>query len=176
MRYEQRRHGVSLSRPRRYGRAVLEVLLLVGLVVGLNKYLTRDLVRGTAPQFQAQLLDGGSTALSDFRGRPLLLQFWATWCPVCGLEQRSINAVSRDHQVLTVSLDDISDNELKSWMAARGVSYPVARDPSGWIAQQYGVTGVPTSIIIDATGAIRFVEVGYTSETGLRLRLWWARK
>jgi peroxiredoxin len=152
------------------------VLLLAALVVGLHKYLTRDLVRGTAPEFRAQLLDGGSTALSDYRGRPLLLQFWATWCPVCGLEQSSIDAISRDHQVLTVALDDIGDNALRHWMAARGVAYPVARDPSGWIARQYGVTGVPTSIIVDATGAIRFVEVGYTSETGLRLRLWWAHK
>lgn len=47
------------------------------------------------------------------------------------------------------------------------------RDPSGQISGQFGVQGVPTSMILDASGIIRFIEVGYTTEVGLRLRLWW---
>ena len=58
-------------------------------------------------------------------------------------------------------------------MAEEGVSYRVILDPSGRLAGRFGVKAVPTSMIIDANGEIRFVEVGYTTEIGLRLRLWW---
>jgi len=64
-------------------------------------------------------------------------------------------------------------DEISKWMSEKGVSYAVIRDPSGQISSQFGVQGVPTSIILDASGTIRFVEVGYTTEPGLRLRLWW---
>jgi len=58
-------------------------------------------------------------------------------------------------------------------MANKGVSYRVILDPSGHISGRFGVQGLPTSMIIDASGEISFVEVGYTTEIGLRLRLWW---
>ncbi len=173
MRQQQDAKDLSAGRNRRYWRHILEVLLLAGLLFGLHKYQTRELVRGPAPPFETILLDGTSMTLSDYRGRPLLLHFWATWCPVCKLEQGSLDAIARDYQVLAVALDEASDAVLQQWMEDRGVSYPVARDPSGRIARQYGVQGVPASVIVDATGNIRFVEVGYTTETGLRLRLWW---
>jgi len=104
----------------------------------------------------------------------MLLQFWATWCPVCRLEQGSIDAVARDYPVLAVSLDEMNAADLQAWMVGQGVSYPVAIDDSGELARLYGITGVPASFVIDGNGEIRFTEVGYTSETGLRLRLWWA--
>jgi peroxiredoxin len=173
MREQQDAKDLPAGRNRRYWRHILEVVLLAGLLFGVHQYRTRDLVRGLAPPFEVSLLDGASTTLSDYRGRPLLLQFWATWCPVCKLEQGSLDAIARDYQVLAVALDGMSAAELQQWMVEQGVSYPVARDPTGRVAQQYGVKGVPVSVIVDATGNIRFVEVGYTTETGLRLRLWW---
>ena len=173
MRQQQDAKDLPAGRNRRYWRRILEVVLLAGLLFGLHKYQTHDLARGLAPSFEAQLLDGTLMTLSDYRGRPLLLQFWATWCPVCRLEQGSVDNIARDYQVLAVALDGTSNPELQQWMVDQGVAYPVIRDPSGRIARQYGVKGVPVSVIIDATGSIRFVEVGYTTEIGLRLRLWW---
>lgn len=155
-------------------RRLLEALVFAGLIFGLHSYQTRNAVRGTAPEFGARLIDGGEVRLSDYRGRPLLLQFWATWCPVCRLETDSIDAIARDHQVLSVSLDEMSTTEMQGWLAEQGVSYPVVFDDNGQIARRYGVRGVPSSFIIDAQGNIRFVEVGYTTQAGLRLRLWWA--
>jgi alkyl hydroperoxide reductase subunit AhpC len=64
---------------------------------------------------------------------------------------------------ITRCLDGIGNSELQHWMVEQGVSYPVAADPTGQIAQQYGVKGVPASVIIDARGKIRFAEVGYTT-------------
>lgn len=153
---------------------MLELLVLVGVLVGLHQYLTRAAVRGPAPEFSAQLLDGRPVALADYSGRPVLLYFWATWCPVCRLERGAVEAIAGTHQVLTVSLDQMDAGELQHWLDERGVGFPVVQDASGRIARQYGINGVPSSIVIDGTGNIRFVEVGYTTQIGLRLRLWWA--
>lgn len=162
------------STARRRWRRVLEVALIAGVLFAVHCYQTRNIPRGPAPAFEARLLDGSKVSLDDYRGRPLLLQFWATWCPVCRLEQNSIDAIARDHQVLTVSLDEMTLSGLQAWMVEQGVSYPVILDVDGELAQRYGITGVPGSIVIDGRGDIRFTEVGYTTETGLRLRLWWA--
>lgn len=167
--YEQER-----PRGRRRWRWLLEVALVAGVLFALHSYQTRNLAGGAAPAFEARLLDGTRVSLDDYRGKPLLLQFWATWCPVCRLEQDSIDALARDHPVLTVSLDEMNAADLQAWMVGQGVSYPVAIDESGELARLYGITGVPASFVIDGNGEIRFTEVGYTSETGLRLRLWWA--
>ena len=160
----------------RWKRRLLELALLAGVILGLHAYQTRGLVSGSAPVFSGGLLDGEAVSLSDYYGRPVLLHFWATWCPVCRLEQGSIDRIAREHPVLTVALDELSENDMRDWMTAQGVSYPVVLDPSGVIAAQFGVSGVPTSMVLDAEGRIRFVAVGYTTEAGLRLRLWWAGK
>lgn len=167
--HEPERPGV-----RRRWRWLLELALVAGVLFALHSYQTRNVAGGVAPAFEARLLDGTRVSLDDYRGRPLLLQFWATWCPVCRLEQGSIDALARNHQVLAVSLDEMSEAGIQAWMADQGVAYPVAIDVSGELARRYGITGVPASFVIDGNGDIRFTEVGYTSETGLRLRLWWA--
>jgi len=161
------------SGKRRYMRWLLEGLALVVLLVVVHGFQTRSVVRGPAPEFQARLLDGTTVNVRDYRGKPLLLQFWATWCPICQYEQDSIDALSRTNAVLAVSLDDLTDMEMKEWLDEQGVAYPVVLDAGGRLSGLYGVQGVPTSIIIDTVGNIRFVEVGYTTEIGLRLRLWW---
>ena len=148
-------------------------VLLAGLFVTLHGYQTRGVARGPAPEFQGRLLDGAPVSMQAFRGRPVLLHFWASWCPVCALQQASIDRIARDHAVLTVALDDAATQEIRKWMRDRGVAYPVLHDAQGRIAGRFGVRGVPTSVVIDARGEIRFVEVGYTTEAGLRLRLWW---
>lgn len=165
--------NTATGRKRSYWRWIIEAVLLMGVLFALHAYQTRDLVRGTAPVFSAVLIDGRQVELSDFRGRPLLLQFWATWCPVCGLEVGSIDAIARDHAVLSVALEDTAPEGIRQWLGEHRAEFPVVRDPDGRIAALYGVQGVPASIIIDAQGNIRFVEVGYTTELGLRFRLWW---
>jgi len=158
---------------RRWSRWVLEGAVLITVFFALHFYQTWGVASGEAPEIRGQLLDGSPVSLGEFRGQPVLLQFWASWCPVCSLEQGSINSIAGDHVVLSIALDDTSVDEIRRWMANKGVSYPVIPDPSGYISGRFGVKGVPTSVIIDASGDVRFVEVGYTTEIGLRLRLWW---
>ena len=71
-------------------------------------------------------------------------------------------------------MDEASAEEILAYMKDKHVDYPVLHDPDYRIARQYAIRGVPSSFIVDGEGNIRFVESGYTSSLGLRMRLWWA--
>ena len=158
----------------RWHRWLLEIAAIIAMLLAVNAWHTRDAPSGPAPAFSGTLLDGTPASLTDIQGRPALLHFWATWCPVCGLEQGMIDALADDYPVLTVAMDAAPAGEIRAYMQGKGVDYPVVHDRDFSISRLYGIRGVPTSYIIDADGRIRFVETGFTTGIGLRLRLWWA--
>jgi thiol-disulfide isomerase/thioredoxin len=160
------------GRRRRWLRRLLEVAAVVLVFLLVQAWLTREAPRGPAPPVSGTLLDGSQVSLDDLKGRPALLHFWATWCPICGLQQGAINAIAKDHAVLTIAMDEASADEIRGYLQDAGVNYPVLRDPAGDIARHYAIRGVPTSFILDRESNIRFVETGYTTGIGLRLRLW----
>ena len=121
------------------------------------------------------LIDGSQMSLGDYRGKPLLIHFWATWCPICRAEESNIVVLARDHQVLTVAMQSGGTAEVAAYLNKHELQFPVMVDESGRIARRFGVLAVPASFIVDANGRIRFVEVGYTTEIGLRVRLWLAK-
>lgn len=155
-------------------RRSVELLVVLALFLALHAWQTRHAPRGMAPDISGTLLDGTAVSLEQYRGKPLLLQFWATWCPVCSMEQKSIAALADDYPVLSIAMDEASGQEIRDYMQEKNVDYRVLHDPDSVIAQRYSVTGVPSSFILDGEGKIRFVEVGYTTGIGLRLRLWWS--
>lgn len=159
---------------RRWPRWLLEIGIFLLAFLLLQAWLTRDAPRGPAPEIAGTLLDGTPVSLSALRGAPVLVHFWATWCPICGLEQGTIDALAEDHQVLSVAMDDASAADIMAYLREKGVDYPVLHDPDYVVSRAYAIRGVPTSFILDGAGNIRFVETGYTTGPGLRLRLWWA--
>lgn len=158
----------------RWRRWVLEALVLVAVVLGVHLYQTRDTVNGPAPPLAGTGLNGEALSLKQLHGRTVLVQFWATWCPVCRAQEGSIQAISEDWPVLSVALEDTPVEALRAYMQKEGLDFPVLRDTDGALAARYGVRGTPTAFIVDPAGRIRFTEVGYTTGWGLRLRLWWA--
>lgn len=160
---------------RRWLRWLAEAGLLAAVLAGIHWWNTRDAVGGAAPAFNAVLLDGRRVSLADYRGRPLLVHFWATWCPVCRLEQGTIESLARDHPVLTVAMQSGDAGEIAAYLEAQQLGFPVHVDEHGAMAAQWGVRGVPTSFVIDPAGQIRHVTAGFTTGLGLRLRLWLAR-
>ena len=154
-------------------RLLLDAVLIAGVFYAVHWYKTRDLSDGTLPVVIGTTLDG--EPVDDARlPRPLLVHFWATWCPVCQAEEDSIQSISQDYAVLGIALEDGSPESIRRYMREHGLSFPTIQDTDGGIARRFGVKGVPTSFVVDAEGRIRFVEMGYTTEWGMRLRLWWA--
>jgi len=153
---------------------LLELALLVVFIIALEAFLTRDTVSGSAPSFEGVTLGGEPFTLSELQGKPAVVHFWATWCPVCNLEHGMIDSLARDYAVITVAMQSGEGREVLAALQAEGVDYPVINDPQGALARLYGVSGVPASFVLDGSGDVRFVTRGYTSGLGMRLRLWWA--
>lgn len=144
------------------------------LVLIFQWWQTRDIALGSAPLLGGPMLSGKSASLSDYKGKVVLVHFWATWCPVCRIEEGTIERLSKDYPVLSVAITSGGRAEVSDYLHGRGLNFPVMLDDSGALGESWGIKGVPSSFVVDARGEIRSVAVGYTSELGLRFRLWLA--
>jgi thiol-disulfide isomerase/thioredoxin len=155
----------------------LEALVIVAVVVGIQVWQSRGLPEGPAPALAGALLDGRPVSLDETLkaagGKPVLVAFWATWCPVCKAEDGNIEAASRSQSVLSVAMQS---QDVAGHMAERGLTFPTIDDPDGALASTWKVRGVPAHFVIDGAGNVRFRVVGYATEWGLRARLWWAEQ
>ena len=114
-----------------------------------------------APDFSEIDLAGNLHTLSDYRGRPLILYFWASWCPACMRDLEEIKKVYPDIKeqgvgFLSVSLDS-NRKRLETFVGKRNIPYPVLQDGKKWdneMVQLYKVRGTPTFIVIDRKGNI----------------------
>lgn len=119
-----------------------------------------------APAFSLETLNGGEVQLSQFQGQPVILNFWASWCPPCRAEMPDLQDVHlsyRQHglNVITVNatyLDSISD--AARFLEQVGVSLPTALDIDGSVSRRYQVRALPSTFFVDSDGVIRKVVIG----------------
>lgn len=165
------------KKKRRWLRWSIELLIIVALIFGIRTWQQRTLVDGVAPDFAQEALDGQVVQLADYQGKPAMLHFWATWCPMCEFEQSGVSNIANDWPVVTVAYQSGDRDEVQRYIERNGLeNWTVLVDEDGELSRQYGVQGVPTNYIIDSEGNIRFREVGLSSSWGLRFRLWLADK
>lgn len=163
------------GRTSRWRSHALTVLLFAALIAGIRVWQHRDMASAAAPALQGRTLAGQPYALPIHPEKPVLVHFWATWCSICRAEQNSIAAIARDHpDVITVAMRSGTPEAVSRHMHEQGIDFPVVNDPDGALSSAWGVHAVPASFIIAPDGQIRFIEVGYTTDMGLRLRLWLA--
>jgi thiol-disulfide isomerase/thioredoxin len=145
------------------------------LLLGVRAYQLRDVARGDAPALAGIDLDGQPLSLEAYRGKPVLLHFWATWCGVCKAEQSNIDDLARALPVVSVASRSGEPSRVAAYVREHAIAPRVLVDRYGALAHRFGVHAFPTTFVIDAAGRIRHAEVGYTSELGLRLRMWLAK-
>jgi thiol-disulfide isomerase/thioredoxin len=163
------------SRVAKWRSYAIQALLFVVVIAGIRTWQQRDMPSGMAPALQGNTLLDPSYQLPLYPEHPILVQFWATWCPVCKAEQSSIAEIAHDNpNVITVAMSSGRPEEVARHMKDQNIDFPVLNDPDGSLSDKWGVHAVPTSFVIAPNGEIRFVEVGYTTAVGLRLRLWLA--
>jgi peroxiredoxin len=158
----------------RHWRWLRDLALVLVFVLGVRAYQQRDMPNGPAPALAGNDLHGEPVSLADYRGKPVLLHFWATWCGVCKAEQHNIDAVARDLPVLSVASQSGGASEIAAFVREREVAPRVVVDEESVLARRFGVHAFPATFVIDADGEIRHAEVGYTTELGLRARMWLA--
>lgn len=147
--------------------------LLVLAALGMGTFLfacTRNAeykiigVGDAAPEVRLQSVDGKTVSLADYRGKVVLVHFWATRCPPCveelptleGFHQQVIGA---DIEVLAVSVDESAD-ALKTFLDKNKVHFPVLRDPSGKTAASYGTVKFPETYVVGRDGMVRYKVIG----------------
>jgi DsbE subfamily thiol:disulfide oxidoreductase len=111
-----------------------------------------------APDFILPNLAGETVRLRDLRGKVVLLNVWATWCPPCVEEMPTLETLAarmrgKDFVLLAVSQDE-RPKAVKPWVEERGFTFPVLLDPRGQVGHEYGVTGYPETFVIDRQGRI----------------------
>ena len=132
----------------------------------LSHKLTRLSTPVQAPEFVLEDMDGNAHALKDYRGKIVLINFWATWCPPCRREMPSLEELYqkfRDEPFVVLAVNQWEDPDLVfSYMGQLNVfpSFPILFDPKSEISEAFGVKGLPTSFIVDKQGQVVFRAVG----------------
>ena len=158
--------------------AVLAALALVALLVygvaGVGGSTTLDdaVKRGERPEAPVRELpdlDGGTASLADYAGKPVLLNFWASWCEPCKEEAPMLELAHRRLQaeggaVLGVTVSDQSDDS-RAFLKEFGLSFPSLRDVEGKLGRDYGTTGVPETFAIDREGRIAAISRGAVNQS-----------
>lgn len=123
-----------------------------------------------APDFELETLDGETVRLSDLRGRPVVLNFWASWCNPCRKEFPLLKAALKDHAsddlvIVGVTFRDIASDS-RDFVEEMNATWPQAIDDDSAAALAYGVRSPPTTFFIDADGVIAARLFGFSSEEG----------
>jgi peroxiredoxin len=120
---------------------------------------------GPAPAFTLSALTGETAALSQYKGQVVMVNFWATWCGPCQQEMPLLDQMYKKYKVAGFTLIGVSVDKdpapVKDLMARKPVSFPVLLDPANQVSKAYHVDEMPSSVIIDRKGEIRYIHRGY---------------
>jgi cytochrome c biogenesis protein CcmG/thiol:disulfide interchange protein DsbE len=141
--------------------------------LGVNAVFGEVTIQGRpAPNFTLQLLDGASITLADLKGKVVLIDFWASWCPPCRQEAPGLAQVYKEYQDRDVEFVGISIwdriGDAEDYVQRFGITYPSGLDSEGTILVDYAVRGIPEKFFIDARGQMVAKFIGPSEVDSLR--------
>jgi len=146
---------------------VVAVVVLVGATLfAANNAATAKVatVGQPAPNFTLSTVDGKQVSLSQFKGKPVIINFWATWCPPCRLEMPALEEISHqaaDKGFVLLAVNQEEDAAtVKTFLTQNKYDYLSVLDLDGAVSAKYQVTGIPTSIFVDANGIVQEMHTG----------------
>ena len=144
-------------------------LLLVGLAAGVT---LAPLAASNRPDFRLPSLDGKSLGPADFRGKVVVLDFWATWCGPCHAQQSILQKVHGQYapgQVQFLAVDVGEDEKtVRAFVKERPFPFPVLLDEKESLTGKYGLVAFPTLMIVDTKGEVTYLRPGIVPEKRLR--------
>lgn len=132
--------------------------------------------RRVAVDFRLPRLEGGEVGLSEWAGKPVVLDFWATWCPPCEFQVPELNALYESHLeaddvgIFGISIDEGGSAIVREWASEKGVEYPILL-ADGELARQYGALGFPTLVLVAPDGRVEWTHAGVIDRADIEARL-----
>jgi thiol-disulfide isomerase/thioredoxin len=148
------------------GLTIAALLLTLGTARAAGGEQTLTPLEGTpqAPDFDLQDPEGNPQRLADYKGKPVILNFWATWCPPCREEmpsmQRAHEAVAPEGIALVaINVGEDADT-IEQFLASYPVDFPLPMDLDSKVVQSYPVKGLPTTFVLDPEGRLVYIATG----------------
>lgn len=131
-----------------------------------------ELIGKPAPEFTLLDVDGAEVKLSDFKGKVVLLDFWATWCGPCVQAMPQLQSLFENYKgknvvILGINSWERDQDVVKPFLEEKNITYRILVDPDNEVIAKYGVTGIPTFFIIDKKGFIRHSHIGLPSDESI---------
>lgn len=125
--------------------------------------------------FSLEDLDGNLVGLSDYKGKTVLINAWATWCPPCRAEMPDLERYYQNHAedgfvILAINAGD-SREDAQGFVTSNHLSFPVLLDQDLEVLQGLGISGFPTSILIDSNGIVQYIHIGMFRPDDLELKI-----
>jgi thiol-disulfide isomerase/thioredoxin len=162
------------QKPRpRWLRWLIEAGIIVLIIIAIRAWQHQSLAIGEAPLLAGTTVAQTQLKLSDFKGQPVLIHFFAPWCPVCHAMHGNVETISDDYPVILVA-SNTEPEDLSKWLREHpedNIQRMLLDRDGQWLAA-FGSKALPTDVFIDAQGNISSTELGYTSTIGLWVRLW----
>jgi cytochrome c biogenesis protein CcmG, thiol:disulfide interchange protein DsbE len=156
---------------------IIAAVALVGLILLPRLSFSRDEAKNLpAPAFVLPVIHNGEPgsrlSLADLKGQAVIVDFWATWCQPCAMQTPVLDRLSRRHRergLRVVGVDVLDDDAAAAagYAAQKGLSYPIVVDETGITQREYGVSKLPSLIIIDREGRIVHRTSGFVDEASL---------
>jgi len=141
------------------------ILLSLACTMAFSNAGAATAASGPAPNFTLKSLSGKNMKLSELTGNVVLINFWASWCGPCLQEMPLLNAIHKKYEplgftVLGINVEENSDNA-RAFLADRPVDFPVLLDTSNKVSKLFDVVAMPTTVVVDRDGKMRFLHKGY---------------
>ena len=167
--------NLSKEKLKSWAKEVVTTLVMIFVVANaISFFRSPDIADKNLPEINTLLTNQELLSTDDYKGKPVLIHFWATWCPTCKLEAGNIQSLSNSYSVITIAVKSKTDEDINTYLKEHNLDFKVINDAEGILAQQFSVPAYPTTFIYNKEGKLSFSEVGYTSTWGLYLRMWWA--
>ena len=148
------------------------LIFIVMLSIAMNAisyYNSLDLNKDKLTIESFKLLDDSIYDVQ--KDKPVIVHFWATWCPTCKFEASNIEKISKDYEVITIAVQSGTKEDIEEYLSEHKLTFKVVNDEDGYFSHKFNIKAFPTTLIYKKSKNLKFSEVGYTTTAGLYSRM-----